>query len=67
MKNLGWMNSWFKQTEPPEYAEYNAILQNCRELKHKVSDIDVGPPNRGMEHVVKCEICEYVYRYDSSD
>ncbi len=66
-RDLGWLNSWFGKTEPAEYAEYNDIRQKCHDLKHKVNDIDVGPPNRGVEHVVTCEICGYVYRYDSSD
>ena len=58
LKNLGWLNCW---EETPE------IVTLCRKEKHPVSDIDVGPPHRGIEHVVKCEICKYVYRYDSSD
>jgi hypothetical protein len=58
MQNLGWANSW---SETPD------IVKKCQENKHSVSDVDVGPPNRGIEHVVKCVICRYVYRYDSSD
>jgi hypothetical protein len=57
-KNLGWANDW---TEDPE------IIKKCKEAKHPTSDVDVGPPHRGIEHVVKCDICNYVYRYDSSD
>ena len=58
MKDLGWMNSW--REDPPEYTK-------CVELKHKRTDIDVGPPHRGIEHVVTCDICKIVCRYDSSD
>ena len=57
-KDLGWMNSW--QEDPPEYAE-------CVRLGHARSDVDIGPPHRGLEHVVKCGICKIVARYDSSD
>lgn len=56
--NLGWANSW---------RETPAIVQQCREAKHRTSDVDVGPPFRGIEHVVRCDICGYVFRYDSSD
>jgi len=59
MKDLGWLNSWYKN--PPE--EY----KRCEELKHKRSDVDVGPPNRGMDHVVTCDICNIRWHYDSSD
>ncbi len=58
MENLGWANGW---KEDPQ------IVKDCRAKNHKTSDVDVGPPYRGLEHVVKCEICDYVYRYDSSD
>lgn len=58
MRNLGWANGW---TEiPPE-------VKRCRELGHQPSHVDQGPPNRGLEHVVSCDRCRYVYRYDSSD
>jgi hypothetical protein len=60
MKNLGWMNDWDWDNKPEEYIK-------CHELKHKTTDVDVGPPYRGIEHVVTCEICNIVYRYDSSD
>ena len=58
MEDLGWANNW---RETPE------IVKKCRALKHSRTDKDVGPPHRGLEHVVTCEICGYVYRYDSSD
>lgn len=57
--DLGWMNSW---------KEDPALYLKCLSLGHRTSDIDMGPPKKGWEHVVKClEGCGYVYRYDSSD
>lgn len=58
IQNLGWANSWNKTPQ---------IVIDCRAAKHEISDIDEGPPHRGMEHVVRCTKCNYVYRYDSSD
>ncbi len=55
---LGWANDW---KEDPE------VVVNCHRLKHKPTDVDVGPPNRGIEHVVTCRECGYYYKYDSSD
>lgn len=56
VKNLGWANGW---RETPE------ILKKCRELKHKTSGVDHSHM-RGTNHEVRCDICGYVYRYDSS-
>jgi hypothetical protein len=56
--NLGWANGW---KETPQ------IVEECRKKKHYPSDVDHGPPNRGIEHVVVCKECGYIYRYDSSD
>ena len=58
MKDLGLANFW--RNEPPE-------VKRCKKLGHKPSDKDVGPPYRGIGHVVECIKCNYVYRYDSSD
>lgn len=58
VKDLGWANGWSKDPD---------ILFKCREEKHRVSDVDIGPPMRGLHHVVRCDICGYVYHYDSSD
>jgi hypothetical protein len=56
--DYGWANNW---KEDPE------AVKKCNELKHKKTDVDVGrPPGRGYENVVTCEICNIVYRYDSS-
>ena len=57
-KNLGWANSW--KENPQEF-------EDCRAAEHDTSDIDIGPPNRGIEHVVRCDLCRIVHRYDSSD
>lgn len=57
--DLGWMNGW-GEPYPEKYLK-------CKELKHENSDIDIGPPYRGIEHVCRCIPCNIVYRYDSSD
>jgi len=56
--DLDWANGW---NEEPE------IVKKCKEAGHIATNVDVGPPMRGIEHVVTCHICGYVYRYDSSD
>lgn len=56
--DLGWMNGW---------KETPLAVQECERLKHQPRSVDVGPPNRGLETVVTCEICNIVYRIDSSD
>ena len=58
MKNLGWANGW---TEAPE------IVKKCKEAGHQPKHEERGPRNRGLENVVTCEECGYIYRYDSSD
>lgn len=61
--DLGWANGW-KET-PPEILACRKVRDDG--VKHDMSDEDVGPPHRGIEHVVRCVQCNYVYRYDSSD
>ena len=63
VKDLGWANSWgsLDDEDVPE------IVKKCRELGHRTSDVDIGPPMRGMNHVVTCQVCGYLYHYDSSD
>lgn len=61
MTDYGWLNDGIVGGERSE------AIRKCRELGHKPTDIDVGPPHRGLEHVVTCELCQYQYRYDSSD
>ena len=58
LKDLGWANSW---------KEIPDEVKNCDAMAHNKSDVDVGPPHRGLEHQVVCKICGYIYRYDSSD
>ena len=58
MQDLGWKNGW---RETPE------IVEKCEALHHETSDVDMGPPYRGLDHVVTCRICGYQYHYDSSD
>lgn len=62
LENLGWANAGGET-----YEKICLARDKCLALGHERSDIDVGPPHRGMEHVVTCELCGYVYRYDSSD
>jgi hypothetical protein len=57
-RDLGWLNSGLKDEAP---------LEACRAAGHKRTDIDTGPPNRGLDHEVRCQICRIVYHYDSSD
>ena len=57
-KDLGWANNW---------KENQQEFEDCLAAGHTTSDVDVGPPNRGIEHVVRCELCRIVHRYDSSD
>ncbi len=57
VKNLGWANDW---SEKPD------IVKKCHELKHKRIDINHDPSMHGLHHEVRCDICGYVYHYDSS-
>lgn len=59
--DLGWHNA---EVCRPRIDD---ALAKCRALKHQREDVDVGPPNRGLEHVVTCYECRFRYRYDSSD
>lgn len=56
--DLGWANSW---------GETPKMLENCIKLGHRRTDVDLGSPNRGLNHEVKCGICKFIYHYDSSD
>lgn len=62
MQDLGWHNAG------GDVARIiDEHLKKCRALGHYRDDIDVGPQYRGIEHVVTCIPCDFVYRYDSSD
>lgn len=54
--DLGWVNGW---------KEMPKIVKKCRKQKHEVIDFDHSG-NRGLHHEVKCNICKYIYYYDSS-
>ena len=60
--DFGWLNNGLKEDDA-------AIVAKCEAAHppHKRTDIDIGPRHRGMNHVVTCETCGYVYHYDSSD
>jgi hypothetical protein len=57
-KDFGFVNGW---------AEEPAEVVACVAAKHEQTNIDEGPPNRGIDHVVRCQVCRIVYHYDSSD
>lgn len=59
--DLGWHNN--KNCQPV----IDNMTKRCRELGHERRDVDMGGGFRGLEHVVSCKDCKYVYRYDSSD
>ncbi len=58
MEQLGWANDW---TKTPE------VVKKCWELRHQPTRNDIGPPYRGLDNVVKCDICKYVYHYACDD
>ena len=64
LKDLGWANGWPWDAEHSKYPEE---VRKCDALGHKRTDVDKGPPNRGMNHVITCEACGIVYHVDSSD
>lgn len=59
VKDLGWANGW---TKTP------AIVLECRKAGHKLSDKSDAPgrPYACHTSTVRCDICGYVYRVDSS-
>lgn len=59
--DLGWHNN------PHCRPAIDAAIKRCTEKKHLRRDADVGGGQRGLEHVVSCKECKFVYRYDSSD
>lgn len=58
--DLGWDNNLSCR------PEIEAAVAFCQAAKHRPTDIDMTWP-RGVEHVVTCQTCQYVYRYDSGD
>lgn len=63
MEDLGWANDWngYDTDKTPQR------VKDCIAAKHKRTDIDIGPPHRGIDHVVTCDICNIKWHYDSSD
>jgi hypothetical protein len=57
-RDYGWENGWSKVPE---------AVEKCQQAKHITSNIDIGPPFRGINHMVTCPICKIRYHYDSSD
>ena len=58
-KDFGWANGW---SEEPE------IVKKCKDAGHRRTITDIGrSPMRGLDNLVRCDICRYEYHYDSSD
>lgn len=59
VQNLGWANGWSKTPE---------IVNKCKALGHRLSDNSDAPgvPYKCFNHTVRCDICGYYYKYDSS-
>lgn len=65
LKDLGWANGYVTVVDGK--AVYWPEVEACEALGHKPTDVDKGPPNRGLDHVITCEACGIVYHVDSSD
>ena len=59
IKDLGWANGWYKTPD---------IVKKCRELGHHRIDRSDAPgvPYKCFNHTVRCDICGYFFKYDSS-
>lgn len=58
--DLGWANGW---------KEKPAIVKRCQEqLGHRPQEFtpDAGIPYKCFTHYVRCDICGYRYKVDSS-
>jgi hypothetical protein len=55
--DLGWANGW---AEDPE------IVKACAKAGHKPRDANRDPTGHGLHNVTICDICRYIYHYDSS-
>jgi len=53
VKDLGWANGWRKDP---------FIVTWCKMKKHKTEETSI----RMFVHQVRCDICGYKYKYDSS-
>jgi hypothetical protein len=63
--NLGWENGW---SVTPQ------IVKDCKAWGHQLHERNLDPSMQrccprpdGLNHEVRCDICGYVYHYDSSD
>jgi len=63
-RDYGWENGW---------KEVPQAVRICRKREHYLlkdgsfTNVDIGPPMRGMHHVMTCHICRIKFHYDSSD
>ena len=57
--DLGWSNGWGKNV--PE------IVTKCIKLEHTPTETNLDQTHHGLDTEVRCDICGYVYHYDSSD
>lgn len=55
--DLGWANGW---TEDPQ------ILKDCKKAEHPRRETNRDPSWHGLHTEVRCDICNYIYHYDSS-
>jgi hypothetical protein len=62
LKDLGWCNAG-GDTE----RKINEICSECRGNGHHTKDKDMSFYRNGSKHEVTCDLCGYVYHYDSSD
>lgn len=62
MTDLGWLNQGGETAQKIDVAE-----AECRAAGHKRKSYDNGPAMRGMDHIVECGTCDYLYHWDSSD
>ena len=57
VEHLGWANCW--DTTPP-------IVVTCRALQHVTTETRPTDCRSGT-HTMKCDICRYEYKFDTSD
>lgn len=55
--DLGWANGW---NETPE------IVEQCWQKNHPLNKYNHDRTQHGYDTEVRCDICGYVYHFDSS-
>jgi len=55
--DFGWANGWAKEPE---------MVIACKKAGHKTIKINRDPSWHGFHTEVRCDICHYIYHYDSS-